>query len=73
MRGVYVYYVQKKAIHIEEHDVANLTQAGQQMRQFYIFTKKRDLGEVHKALNKVVLVFEEKDNDSPMVFLHYAR
>ncbi len=73
MRGVYVYYIQKKAIHIEEHDMANLNQAGQQMSQFYILTKKRDLAEVRKALNKVDVVFEEKENDSPMVFLFYTR
>ncbi len=62
----------KKAIHIEEHDMANLNQAGQQMSQFYILTK-RDLAEVRKALNKVDVVFEEKENNSPMVFLFYTR
>ncbi len=53
--------------------MANLNQAGQQMSQFYILTKKRDLAEVRKALNKVDVVFEEKENNSPMVFLFYTR
>jgi len=73
MRGVYVYYVQKKAIHIEEHDLKGLHQAGQQMSSFYILTKKRDISEVHKALNDVDIIFEEKNNDSPMIFLRYTR
>jgi 4-amino-4-deoxy-L-arabinose transferase-like glycosyltransferase len=73
MRGVYVYYIQKKAIHIEEHDMKGLHQVGQRVNAFYILTKKRDMDEVHKALNKVDIVFEEKNNDSPMVFLRYSR
>lgn len=70
MRGVYMYYVEKKAIHIDEHDIKGLSQAGQSLSSFYIFTKKRDIGEVFKAFNKVDIVFEEKNSDSPMVFLH---
>jgi len=72
MRGVYVYYVQKKAIHIDEHDIKGLTELGKQGSSFYILTKKRDAGEVLKALNKIDTVFEEKDDDSPMVFLRYT-
>jgi len=73
MRGVYVYYVQKKAIHVEEHDITGLKLVAQQISSFYILTKKRDLAEVHKALDKVDIVFEEKNHDSPMIFARYAR
>lgn len=73
MRGVYVYYVQKKAINIEEHDTVGLNQVGQRLSLFYILTKKRDINEVYKTLNKVEVVIEEKNDDSPMVFLRYTR
>jgi hypothetical protein len=43
------------------------------VNSFYILTKKRDIGEVHKALSKVDIVFEENNNDSPMVFLRFSR
>lgn len=72
MRGVYVYYIQKMAIHIDEHDIQGLKKLGKQGGRFYILTKKRDAGEVHTALNKIDTVFEEKDDDSPMVFLRYT-
>jgi len=73
MRGVYIYYVGRKAIHIDEHDVEGLHRIGKQLTSFHILTKKRDIKEVYKALEKVDVVFEEKTNDSPMVFLHYGR
>lgn len=73
MRGVYIYYVGKKAIHVDEHDIQGLRKAGQGLNSFYILTKKRDMGEVMKALNTADIVFEEKDGGSPMVFLRIAR
>jgi 4-amino-4-deoxy-L-arabinose transferase-like glycosyltransferase len=73
MRGVYVYYVEKKALHIDEHDVVRLHEAGQRFNSFFILTKKRDISEVYNALDKVDIVFEEKNSDSPMVFLRYTR
>ena len=63
----------KKAIHVEEHDITGLKLVAQQISSFYILTKKRDLAEVHKALDKVDIVFEEKNHDSPMIFARYAR
>jgi 4-amino-4-deoxy-L-arabinose transferase-like glycosyltransferase len=69
MRGVYIYYVEKKAIHVDEHDIQGLRQAGQGLHSFYILTKKRDMSEVLKTFSKVEIVFEEKDSNSPMVFL----
>jgi 4-amino-4-deoxy-L-arabinose transferase-like glycosyltransferase len=73
MRGVYVYYVEKKALHIDEHDIKGLHEAGQKMSSFFILTKKRDINEVYTALNGSDIVFEETNSDSPMVFLRYTR
>lgn len=73
MRGVYVYYVGKKAIHVDEHDVQGLRQASQGLGSFFILTKKRDMGEVVKALKRVDIVFEEADSTSPMVFLRHVQ
>ena len=72
MRGVYVYYVEKKAIHIDEHNINGLHVAGQKLISFFILTKKRDVNEVYKALNGVDVVFEEKNSTSPMVLLRYT-
>jgi hypothetical protein len=69
MRGVYIYYVEKKAIHVDEYDIQGLRKASQGLHSFYILTKKRDMGEVLKTFNKVETIFEEKDSHSPMVFL----
>jgi 4-amino-4-deoxy-L-arabinose transferase-like glycosyltransferase len=73
MRGVYIYYVGKKAFHIDEHDIKGLHEAGQKLSSFFILTKKRDVKEVYKALNSVDIVFEEKNSNSPMVFLRYTK
>jgi 4-amino-4-deoxy-L-arabinose transferase-like glycosyltransferase len=73
MRGVYIYYVEKKALHIDEHDIQGLHEAGQKLNSFFVLTKKRDISEVYKALNRVDIVFEEKNSTSPMVFLRYTR
>jgi hypothetical protein len=73
IRGVYVYYVEKKALHIDEHDIQGLHEAGQTLNSFFVLTKKRDISEVYKALNKVDIVFEEKNSTSPMIFLRYTR
>jgi 4-amino-4-deoxy-L-arabinose transferase-like glycosyltransferase len=72
MRGVYVYYVGKKAIHVDEHDIEELARTGQNVSTFYILTKKRDMHEVTKTLGKVDVVFEEKVGTSPMVFLRFT-
>jgi 4-amino-4-deoxy-L-arabinose transferase-like glycosyltransferase len=73
MRGVYVYYVEKKAIHVDEHDTKGLHELGQQLSSLFILTKKRDINEVYKVLNRVEIIFEEENRDSPMVFLRYTR
>jgi 4-amino-4-deoxy-L-arabinose transferase-like glycosyltransferase len=72
MRGVYIYYVEKKALHIDEHDIQGLHEAGQKLNSFFVLTKKRDISEVYKALNRVEIIFEEKNSTSPMVFLRYT-
>jgi 4-amino-4-deoxy-L-arabinose transferase-like glycosyltransferase len=69
MRGVYVYYVGKKAVHVDEHDLQGLRAAAQGLESFYILTKKRDMGEVVKTFRTVEIVFEEEESTSPMVFL----
>lgn len=73
IRGVYMYYVGQKAIHVDEHDMDGLRLVASQSDSFFILTKKRDINEVYRALKNVKIVFQEESLTSPMVFLHYAR
>ncbi|OPX95779.1 MAG: Undecaprenyl phosphate-alpha-4-amino-4-deoxy-L-arabinose arabinosyl transferase [Syntrophorhabdus sp. PtaB.Bin006] len=73
IRGVYVYYVRKQAIHIDDHDTAGLEKIGHKLNKFFILTRKRDVSEVFRTLNNVKPVFEEKVGDTPMIFLRYEK
>jgi len=70
MRGVYVYYIGKYAIHVDEHSVAGLKKL-EHMKKFYILTRKRDYKELSDSLGGVRTIFEEKTGDTPMVFSLY--
>lgn len=67
MRGVYVYYIGRQAVHIDEHRVEDLQQLRQRLDEFYLVTRKRDIKEVYKALANVSIVLEEKIGDTDMV------
>ncbi len=71
MRGVYVYYIGRQAIHIEEHRVEDLRQLRQQFSEFYLVTRKRDIDEAYKALVNVNTVLEEKIGGTEMVLARY--
>jgi hypothetical protein len=72
MRGVYVYYVGTNAIHVDEHRSEELSRLADVSPQFFILTRKRDLKEVRRALKDVIVVFEEKVGETPMIFLQYS-
>ncbi len=71
MRGVYVYYIGRQAVHVNEHKVEELRQLRQQLDGFYLVTRKRDMGEAQKALANVNIVLEEKIGGTDMVLARY--
>jgi 4-amino-4-deoxy-L-arabinose transferase-like glycosyltransferase len=73
IRGAYVYYTKKQAIHIDEHDTAGLDKVRRELNKFFILTRKRDADEVFRTLINVKLIFEETVGDTPMVFLQYEK
>lgn len=73
IRGVYIYYVGKHAIHIDEHKIDELHSMTQKLDKFYILTRKRDMNEVEDSLSHVRIIFEEKVGNTVMVFSYYQR
>jgi len=73
MRGVYVYYIGRQAVHIDEHRTEELQQLRQRFDEFYLVTRKRDIGEAHKALTDTSIVLEEKIGDTEMVLARYQK
>lgn len=67
MRGVYVYYVGRFAVHVEEHDVAGLKELASRHKEFYILTRGRDAEEVTGALPGAVMETEDRIGDTAMV------
>ena len=72
IRGVYMYYVGKEAIAVDEHEVGRLHCLAGRLDQFYVLTRLRDLEEVRRALGRVEPVLEERIGDTSMVFVRYA-
>lgn len=71
IRGVYMYYAGKQAIHIDEHKKDELQSMTQKLDKFYILTRKRDMNEVEGSLSSVKTIFEEKVGNTVMVFSCY--
>lgn len=71
MRGVYVYYVGKEALAVDEHEVDRLHGLTGRLDRFYVLTRLRDLEEVRRALGPVDPVLEERIGDTSMVFVRY--
>ncbi|MBP6940989.1 MAG: glycosyltransferase family 39 protein [Syntrophorhabdaceae bacterium] len=71
MRGVYVYYIGRQAVHVGEHKVEELRQLQQRLNEFYLVTRKRDVGEVQGALANVDIVLQEKIGGTDMVLARY--
>ncbi len=71
MRGVYVYYVGQRALHVDEHDTKGLREVGRHHGRLIILTRKRDLREVSEALSGAVVLAERKVGGTDMVILEY--
>ncbi len=72
-RGVYVYYVGTKALHVDEHDTAGLARLGREVPRFYLLTRKRDAAEVESVFGKVTPVVESRIGDTEMVLILVER
>ena len=73
IRGVYMYYVGRKAIHIDERETDELRSMMNKLDRFYILTRKRDMNEVESSLSPVQTMFEQKVGNTIMVFSHYHK
>ena len=71
MRGVYVYYAGKQAIHVDEHDVEGLKALGRTKPAFYVLARKRDFADLSENLKSVTIVSEQRVGDTPMVIARY--
>jgi hypothetical protein len=71
MRGVYVYYIGQQAISVGEHETDKLTEVSNRLDDFYILTRKRDLGEVRKTIGEVEPVLERRIGETDMVFVRF--
>lgn len=71
IRGVYVYYADSFAIHIDEHKVDDLAALKDKHKEMIILTRKRDADDVNRALKKVNVISEHKIGDTQMVILGY--
>ncbi len=71
IRGVYVYYADRFATHINEHDTEGLKTFKDKNREFFVLTRKRDLDEAEKTLGGATVIYEQRIGDTPMVILHY--
>jgi 4-amino-4-deoxy-L-arabinose transferase-like glycosyltransferase len=73
MRGVYVYYVGRFAVHVEEHDVAGLKELASRRKEFYILTRGRDADEVTEALPGAAIETEDRIGDTAMVLFRFKK
>ncbi|OPY02436.1 MAG: Undecaprenyl phosphate-alpha-4-amino-4-deoxy-L-arabinose arabinosyl transferase [Syntrophorhabdus sp. PtaB.Bin047] len=73
MRGVYVYYVGRFAVHVEEHDVAGLKELASRRNEFYLLTRGRDADEVTGALPGAAMETEDRIGDTAMVLFRFKR
>ena len=72
IRGVYVYYAGKQAVHVDEHDTDSLFLLSLTEKRFYLLTRARDLAEVRDTLQNVDIIFERRIGDTPMTFVRYT-
>lgn len=73
MRAVYVYYVGRQAIHVEEDDITELKKTADRIGKFFIVTRKRDGNDVLAVLPDAQTVFEKKVGETPMIFIRYDK
>ena len=70
MRGVYVYYVGRFALHVDEHDTKGLRQAAAREGEFYLLARERDADEVKKAVPGIVIKSRDTIGNTEMVIFH---
>ncbi len=73
MRGVYVYYVGRFAVHIDEHDVKGLRSYADRDGEFYLLTRQRDACEVKKAVPDAAVASRDTIGDTEMVIFHITK
>ena len=73
MRGVYVYYVGRFAVHIDENDEKGLRDYAGNGREFYLLTRKRDADQVKGAVPGAVIRSQDKIGDTEMVIFHHTK
>lgn len=73
IRGVYVYYTGRFAVHIDEHNTAHLGRYAEEKEEFFLLTRKRDASEIEGTIPGVRVVFGQKVGSTEMVFLHYKK
>lgn len=70
MRGVYIYYAGKAALHVDDGQAASLAPLGGRLREFYVLTRKREVDDVRAAFGQIDTVAEQRVGDTPMVVVH---
>lgn len=71
IRGVYVYYADNFAIHIDDHKEDDLAALRDKNNAFFILTRKRDVDDVKRVLKDVSVISEYNIGDTQMVILEY--
>lgn len=72
MRGVYVYYTGRFAVHIDEHDTAQLRKFAANEKEFFLLSRSRDAGEVESAVPGIRVRFEERIGGTDMALFHFT-
>ncbi len=72
MRGVYIYYTGRFAVHIDEHDTAQLKKFASNEREFFLLARSRDAGEIENAVPGIRVRFEERIGGTDMAVFHFA-
>jgi hypothetical protein len=70
MRGVYIYYAGKTALHVDDGQTASLAPLGDRLSEFYVLTRKREVDDLRAAFGQVDTVAEQRIGDTPMVIVH---
>lgn len=73
MRGVYVYYTRKFAVHIDEHDTTRLKSYAGSEKEFFLLTRERDAKEVESSVPGIRLKLEQRVGETDMALFHYTR
>ncbi len=73
MRGVYVYYTGRFAVHIDEHDITHLKKFARGEKEFFLLTRRRDAKEVENAVPGIRIRLGERIGDTDMALFHFVK